>query len=281
MAGGRRPLAQREIGRGASLRSIGLPFAFGLLGACATEPVREIAALELVSPTTIFPRVLDLPLIEGQELTGCGESSPATACLIVAPKAPGNQSAAYDAADMAVKVYGGYLKRQGWTALAYPFEQTFMSPKSGRCVSLWAGGMSSTAGSGIGVTLDLDPTAIACWEGSAGAPPTVVMPGILDLPVLQGDRLRDYSEQGVAEARVRLGNSKSRDTHPYVAALVSRGWEQVLADSGRAVLQKIVDGRERCLDVEDWAVIVRGGSSWSYVLFKLRAEGDACAGFRT
>lgn len=260
------------------MRSIWLVFAFVALSACTTEPLQEIAALSATSPTTIFPGVLDLPLMEGHQLdAGCDGDDRATACLLFSSGVTAFSNKAYDGAEFAVRVYSAQLKKQGWTPLAYPFSHTFMSPNEIRCVDVQAVGVSYDHVTRAVVNMDLDPTAVACWEEPAGASAPVILPRILDLPVNQGDFLRDYSSQDSTRARVRFGKNERDTRNPYVDALVSRGWRISTRKPGEVALLGTVGERERCLTVRDMIVIVsRSDKSWAYAEFILLPDGARC-----
>lgn len=259
------------------MRSICLALACLTLSGCVSEPLQEIAALSARAPTTIFEGVLDLPLMEGQLFEpGCGDDNPASACLVISNDARDRK--AIDAADAAVRVYSGQLKKQGWTPLAYPFDQTFRSPDGIRCVDLWAGSFSSHGRPmRVAVQIGLDPTPVSCWERSTDVSPRVILPGVVDLPINPGDFLRDYASPDDARARVRFGKYKRDASNPYIYALVSRGWRIVTRTQGHAALSGIVDGRERCLTVRDMVVIFsRSDRSWAYSEFRLMPDGAAC-----
>lgn len=255
-----------------------LVFVFVALGACATEPVRELAALAATPPTAIFPGVLELPLMKGHRLdAGCGRDEPTTACLLVSSGADAASNKACDHAEFSVKVYSAQLSKQGWTPLAYPFNNTFMSPNGDRCVDVQAVGVSYDRVTRAVVNMNLDPTAVACWEEPPGAPALVIFPGILDLPVNAGDFLRDYSSLGDIRARVRFGKYGSDADNPYVDALVARGWRIIAQTRGEVALVEPVGGHERCLVVKDMVVIVsRSNKSWAYTEFMVLHDGVPC-----
>jgi len=71
----------------------------------------------------------------------CSRDEPTTACLLVSSGADAASSRAYDHAEFSVKVYSAQLSKQGWTPLAYPFNNTFMSPNGDRCVDVQAVGV--------------------------------------------------------------------------------------------------------------------------------------------
>lgn len=247
------------------------------LGGCATEPVREVAALSVTAPETIFQDVLDMPLMEGHQLdAGCGGDDPATACVLISRDA-GAGNKAFDDAEFAAKVYGAQLRKQGWTPLASPFNQTFMSPHGGRCVDVQAVGVSYDHVTRAVVSLHLDPTAVACWAEPAGAPKPVILPGILDLPVNTGDFLRDYSWSGDVRVRVRFGAYVQDASNPYVDTLVLRGWRIIAQTRSRIALMEPGGGRDRCLLVTDMVVIVaRSDRSWGYSEFQVLPDGAPC-----
>ena len=255
------------------MRFASLVFALAALAGCASEP-QETPAIFDAAATTIFPGILALPLIDGHRLEkGCDSDDPASACIVVS-----DDMQEFAKAEAALKAYKRQLADQGWTALTSPDTDTFRSPEIGRCVELDAAGYRSTGAMRVVVHIALDPTPISCWEQPRGGAAQIIMPGVLDLPVANGDLLFDYSAQGSARSRVRFaGKSQKNASSFYVDALVARGWERVSETRSSTLLSGAVGGRQRCLEILGYVVITRPAArSWRFSDFVLRPDEAAC-----